>query len=320
MAVPQDALASLRPDIGEVFMEWDLERQMSGYIAREALPVKEVLNKVGSFSTVRKDQLLKVANTLRAPGGPYSRADTAFTKTPWQTQDRGHEEPIDDNDRAAFQQFIDAELVAALRARDVVLRDAEQRTAALLENTTTFTNAAAGVTWDTPATADPVKDVVDAKKAIRARTGQIANFVIVPWPTLQDLVQVSNVKTNSNHVLDMRLGVAAQASFVSVLFGVPTVLIPGVSKLTSAEGAATTVVADIWDPANVFVGVRNETDDLRSIAVGRTFHWSGDGSSATGIAEQYRDEAIRSLIMRIRHEVQEQVIYSDAGQIITGVV
>ena len=89
------------------------------------------------------------------------------------------------------------------------------------------------VKWDVPGTADPVANVIAAKRAIRTRTGEVANFMIIPLDVLWDLIQVDEVKSNSNAVLDARAGAIANAAFLRVLFDIPEIFIPGVSKLTS---------------------------------------------------------------------------------------
>jgi len=319
MPNPTKSLATLRPDLGESFEQFDLAQQKLGYIGQDVLPVKNVNTKTGTYGVIPKEELLKNASVDRAPGAAYSRASTRFTDASWLTRDRGHEEAVDDSEADAYRNYFDAEQVAAMRAMDVVLREAEKRTAALLENTSTFNTTAAGVKWDLPGTADPVLDVIASKRAFRARTGQIPNFLIVPLDVLWDLIQVDDVKSNSNAVLDARAGAIANAAFLRVLFDIEEIFIPGVSKLTSAEGQSTVTLADIWVNTKVFVGVRTTGEDIKRVTVGRTFHWGADGSSAQGTIEEYRDESRRSQIIRVRHETDEQVIYSDAGQIITGV-
>lgn len=319
MPSPTKSLATLRPDLGASFEQFDLAQQKLGYIGQEVLPVKNVSTKTGTYGVIPKEELLKNASVDRAPGGAYSRASTRFTDASWLTRDRGHEEAVDDSEADAYINYFDAEQVAAMRAMDVVLREAEKRTAALLENASTFNTTAAGTAWSTPASADPVANVIAAKRAIRARTGEKPNFMIVPLDVLWDLIRVDDVKSNSQSVLDTRLGAIANAAFLRVLFDIEEIFIPGVSKLTSAEGQSTVTLADIWDTSKVFVGVRTTGEDIRKVTVGRTFHWGADGSAAQGIIEEYRDESRRSQIIRVRHETDEQIIYSDAGQIITGV-
>ena len=59
--------------------------------------------------------------------------------------------------------------------------------------------------------------------------------------------------------------------------------------------------------------------DFREACLGRTFHWSEDGSSENGTVETYRDETVRSNIVRVRMDVDEQVILPTAGYLLTGI-
>jgi hypothetical protein len=57
-------------------------------------------------------------------------------------------------------------------------------------------------------------------------------------------------------------------------------------------------------------------NDFREPCIGRTFHWAGDGSSIDGAIESYRDEVVRSNIIRVRHDVDEVVLYAQAGHLL----
>jgi hypothetical protein len=59
--------------------------------------------------------------------------------------------------------------------------------------------------------------------------------------------------------------------------------------------------------------------DIREACIGRTFHWSADGSSIGGTIEEYRDETVRSAIIRVRHDVDEVVMYPQAGHLLSNI-
>jgi hypothetical protein len=53
-------------------------------------------------------------------------------------------------------------------------------------------------------------------------------------------------------------------------------------------------------------------------------HWGGDGSQIDserliGVVERYRDEDIRSDVIRVRHETDEHKVYPEMAQVITGI-
>ena len=60
MPSPSTALATLRPDLGGSFEEFDLAMDRQGFIATRVLPVLEVAKASGVFGKIPIEQLLKV--------------------------------------------------------------------------------------------------------------------------------------------------------------------------------------------------------------------------------------------------------------------
>ena len=58
------------------------------------------------------------------------------------------------------------------------------------------------------------------------------------------------------------------------------------------------------------------TNDMSEPCIGRTFHWAEDGSQPAGTVETYRDETKRSDIVRVRHDVDEIVMYTEMGHLL----
>jgi hypothetical protein len=61
-----------------------------------------------------------------------------------------------------------------------------------------------------------------------------------------------------------------------------------------------------------------KTNDVREVCIGRTFHWTKDGSSIGGTVEQYREEKVRGDVFRCRHQTGEKVINKECGHLLTG--
>ena len=53
--------------------------------------------------------------------------------------------------------------------------------------------------------------------------------------------------------------------------------------------------------------------------IGRCFHYAEDGSEEMGHIETYRDEPVRSDIVRVRHEIDEQVLLVAAGHLLDNI-
>ena len=55
-----------------------------------------------------------------------------------------------------------------------------------------------------------------------------------------------------------------------------------------------------------------------TLAGGRTFHWTADGSQIGGLVETYRDERIRGDVVRVRNQVDVNQVIAECGYLITG--
>jgi hypothetical protein len=96
------------------------------------------------------------------------------------------------------------------------------------------------------------------------------------------------------------------------VFDLPYILVAGGSKNGAKEGA-TVDPEQIWSGEYAMVCKIATGADFREPCIGRTFHWSADGSAVGGTVESYREEQTRSDIIRVRHDVDELVLYKDAG-------
>jgi hypothetical protein len=114
---------------------------------------------------------------------------------------------------------------------------------------------------------------------------------------------------SSDTVLNASLANAAE------VFGVAEVLIGRTSYDTAAEGLAF-VSGNVW--ANTYIWVGSVTDSASGYfggGAGFTLNWSEYGP-AVGVFT-YRDETIKSNIVRASHYVAEKVVNANAGQLVT---
>ena len=95
---------------------------------------------------------------------------------------------------------------------------------------------------------------------------------------------------------------------LAALFGVPRVLVGGAVYDSAGKGQDATI-ADLWSNEYAALVKIGSGQDITAPCVGRTFLWTED-SPQNPIVEQYRDEAIRSDVYRVRHNVSEEKIAS----------
>jgi hypothetical protein len=322
MPSPTSSLATLRPDLA-TFLEFDLESERNGYIASQVFPVIDVMSQAGNFGKIPLEQLLQQRDTRRAPGSGYARGNWTFDKATYAADEHGAEEPVDDREAQMYAEYFQAEQISTLRAFSSVLRNAEQRVADAVFNTTTWDSGDAalftGITheWDDAPNCVPVTDVEAAVQKIYDNSGLWANALIINRKVFRNL-------RNSAQVIDRiessGAGSAAKASDITAqmlaqVFDLDYIVVAGTSKNNAKEGQAASPV-QIWSGEYAMVCKIATSADMREPCIGRTFHWSADGSSIGGTVETYRDETIRGDVVRVRHDVDEVVLYPQAGHLL----
>lgn len=321
MPSPSSALVTLRPDLAASLEQFDLAMSWNGFVGSKILPVVPVLQQAGNFGIIPIEQLLQARNTARAPGGAYSRAQFTFKPSTFSCKENGFEEAVDDRESNMYQNYLAAEQYAALRARDAVLRNYETRVINLVTDTAVFTSAltsAVAVSWKTLASSTPAVDISTAVQAVYANSGLMANTVVMGWKAWQNFRQsadtINRIKYwGGDDPTTKGISTAVAARF----FDVESVVIAGSQKNGANEGAAVSL-SQLWNDDRIFVGRVARTDDFKEPAIGRTFTWAGDGASESGTVESYRDERVRGNVIRVRMDSDEQVIYKQAGYLLTG--
>lgn len=319
MPKPSSSVATLRPDLGGSLEEFALEADRAGFICLQALPVFDAAEQAGSFGRIPIEELLKKKDTRRSPRSGYSQDDFEFEPDSYAVLEYGAETPIDDREARIYRNFFDYEMVCTRRARDQVLRNQEIRVAELLQDTGTFASAAASVAWTEWATASPIDDIEALVLACWQASGLWPNGMIIPRQTFRQLRNCQQVidRLNGNGIRDVTPE-KVTAAMLAMVFDLPNVMIAGGTQNTAQEGQ-TAAFGGCWDKDKVVVGRFATSNDISEPCVGRTIHWSEDGSEIGCTIETYRNEAIRGDVVRARHDVAEKLLHTVCTQILTGV-
>lgn len=321
MPSPTSALTTLRPDLGGSMEEFDLEMDRQGFIGHEVLPVFETAQQAGQFGKISIEQLLAKRDTRRSSGGGYSRSGFTFAPESYATEEHGAEEPVDDREQKMYANYFDAEVVSAARARDVVLRNGEMRIAAAVFNATTFTSQTTPITheWDDFANAVPITNVEVAVRAVWNRCGLWPNTLIVNRSVFRNLRKCAQIidSVKSQPFMDVRAGKITAAQLATV-FDLDQVLVAGSPKNTADAGQSVSI-SPIWSDEYAMVCCVARSNDIREPCLGRTMHWGEDGSQIGTAMESYRDETVRSDIIRSRYDVIEKMLHTEAAQLVDNV-
>ena len=324
MPSPSTSLATLRPDLADSFMEFDLAAEAAGYIGQSVFPVVNVDSQAGVFGKIPIEELLQNSDTKRAPGSGYNRGNFTFTTATYACQEHGHEEVVDDREAKMYREYFDAEVVSTARAYNAVLSNAEKRIAASVFNTTVWTGSAltTGVSneWDDTASATPIVDVEAAVQKIYDNSGLWANALIINRKVFRNLRNCEEVidRINSAGAGNPSKASDVTTAMLAQVFDLQHILVAGGTQNTANEGQAASL-SPLWSGEYAMVCKIATSGDFKEPCIGRTFHWSEDGSSIGGTVESYRSEEVRGEVIRVRHDVDEIVLYPEAGHLLSNI-
>ena len=314
-----NSAAVFRGDIAGVLeqaKDWE-----SGLIGTKIMPVLNVPVRAGQYPSfqLKEGQLLKSDIKQRSVGASYPRMTNSYNQESYQTQEFGVENPIDDTVSLDVSRFFDAEVMAAKLAQRKLMLAHELRVAAKIFDNSTFTATNSGTAYTTAnlATFDVGLDVQDAIDRLLAK-GESANNlkVVLPyavWTRIRASTKFQNRLRGSGISSDSILNASTQAA--ADVFGVQEVLIGRASYDSAPEGVAF-ASANAWSVDYIFVGSVSEgSAGYFGGGAGFTLNWSEYGP-AFGVST-YREESIKSNIVRASQYVTEKVVNANAGQLIT---
>jgi hypothetical protein len=314
----------VRPDIGPAFQEIKTEAVEAGFIGLELAPPFPVKVQSGTFPRIPIEAMLEEVETARSAKSGYARGDAEFeTDDSFATKEHGAEEPIDERQAAIYADSLDFDLICAARARYKVLNRLEREIKTVVEALGVAT--AVTVPWSEALAADPVSDVLNELDAFKLGCGHMPDAAWMTDKVLRKLARCASIKDQIKYsgmddpklmTDEKKRGAFLQA--LADLFSVPTILVAGAVRNTANKGQAFSL-ANVWTDATFGLIKRPTSQDLAEPCALRTFVWEGDGAGIGGVFETYRDETIRSDIMRFRHERQVKTLHSVCVRRLTGV-
>lgn len=328
MALPSTAIT--RMDLSSTFHEFDLGMSRRGFIAPRTLRPRLVGVQAADIGKVPIEALLRTEDDSRAPGAGYRRGDFEFSKFSYATDEHGKEETLDDRTLAVFRDMLDAEMIHAARAEDVVMRNFEIAVAAALYDTAVWTGAALTTAltheWDDKTNAVPIDDIEAGKRKVIEGSGLMPNALICNRKQLfglrtcaqvVDLIKFSGKDDPKN----------INAKMLAEIFDLEMVLVAGgdAIKATNKEGQSF-AGSPIWGDEYAMLARVATTDDPKEPCVGRTFIWTGDGPGMPGsdtelavLMEEYREENRRGSVIRARNDRDIVIMYAEAAHLLSNV-
>ena len=320
MPAPSTSLGTLRPELGTLY-EFDLNNNRSGFIGYRVMPILNVKTAADKFGRIPTEQLGKLATVTRNSSGSYNRIHWTFTDDSYATKEYGLEGPVDNRNARLYDEYFKAEVATTQLVTHNVLANAEKRVADAVFNTTTFTSYTTSVSTEwSSASATPITDVMAASQLVRNRTGRYANALVICRKVRRNLVNVTQIidRIAASGAGDKVKPADITDAQLAACFDVDYVIVADSSYDSTTEGQSTTF-SDIWDDEYAMVCRVAQTDSIEEPCIGRTFHWTGDGSSPDGTVEVYESKEVRGEVVRVRHDVHEKVIYPECGQLLANI-
>jgi hypothetical protein len=313
-----NSAAVFRGDIAGVLeqaKDWE-----TGLIGTRVMPILNVPVLAGQYPSfkLKEGQLLKSDVKVRDPYSTFPRGTRSFTQETYTALEYGYEEAVDDVIAADVSRFFDAEVVAAKLSRRKLLLAHELRVAGQIFSTGNFTSTNSGTAYTNAniATFDVGEDVQLAIDRLLSKGESTSNLrVVIPYPVwtrIRASTKFQNRLRGAGISSDTILNASTQAA--AEVFGVSEVLIGRAAYDSAAEGVAFSS-SNVW--ANTYIWVGSVTEGGAGYfggGAGYTLNWSQYGP-AVGVFT-YRDESIKSNIVRASHYVAEKVVNINAGELI----
>jgi len=293
---------------------------LDNLIGLKVFPQYGVPTKTGQYPRfkIQEGKLLDSVDTIRNPNGSYNEIVREYTQQTYSCEDRGLEERVDDTYRADVSRFFNAEVAASqMLTKNVALRWEEVVADELYDNSTfNTTSATVNYTNTLIETIDFMQDLNAAVERISDK-GIQANTIVMS-NTLKNQILRSTLFQNYAKPYDAsNAGIISERRLIDILssdFNLEVMIGKSVKQTSNVRGTSST--SKIWSNDYIWVGDVGSGDPYSGRGVGRTFAWEGDGGT-TLITESYRDEARRSDMIRVRHNVDAHVINPNAGELIT---
>ena len=314
MPRPTSATTLSRPELKALVIEF-LDRQ-EDYVGIKALPIFPVEEQASDYPVIPVEALLNVPDTKRTPRGGYPRGDYEFETDSYDCVENGWEEPVDEVEAKMYERYFDVEEVATLRAVGIILRTQEKRIADMLFNASTFTVHNITNEWDNNHYTDaiPIADVNTGRETIHDACGLEPNTLIIPYKTFHHLGLMDEILDKIKYTYSAEAWDKIGRKVLAEAFGLNQILI-GKNMYNAAKKGQAVSLSPLWDDEYALLCCVSNSKDLTTPCMGRTFLWTKDSPENT-MVESYRDETVRSDIIRVRQHTDEEIILVGAAYLL----
>ena len=274
------------------------------FVGTQILPVRDVATKTGQYPVFGDDQFDLNASKVRAAGSAFARRDFAYGQQDYSCKQYALEGLLPDEDvtQASDDGISDSAAAIAKKLQRDIMVGHELRVASTMA-AAAFNSTDATAVMSNAATAKPIVDIQNAVERLNGNGFYDSLALIIETSLFNEMINSNDVRgifngngqyTNRQEILDA--------------LGVNQIIITPTRYNSAAKGAAATR-SKIWSTDSYFVG-QVAGGDFANGGFGRTLSYSADGGVFS--AEQYRDEPIKSDVLRVFNSVDESIINTNA--------
>lgn len=305
-----DSDAIRRPDLNAVAYEYIVDNIMASMVATDVFPVYPTPLKSSGYPMIPKESFLKLADDERAPDGSYNEIDWEFERGTYNCEDKGNEGKVDDTLESLYEDYFDLEEVTTEQVMTNVLLNHELRVLNMLQDTDTFTAQTVDTKWTSTSSANPASDVESQRETLQNR-GINPNTLVVSRKIFRNLKVTSDVQDRVKYTEPVK-GRDITADMLAGYFDVEKFLVADQIYDSADKGQAANITKMMADKYAFLCRTANNPRNLKEPCIGRTFLWTGDSPTRT-VTESYRKESVRADMIRVRHNVDEAYVMTDAG-------
>src|SRR2546429_7476759 len=153
-------------------------RDQAGYVGLQLFPSFPSAEQSSAYYIWKRENALDVPTNIRhAPGARFARSVPKIADDQFACRDYGHEQPVPDEIRRKYINYIDADVSAVRRNTDVIKINHELR-AHTLATSAAVPNTGVAHKWDDP-DSDPKGDVSAAIEVVRKNSGRRPNLMVI---------------------------------------------------------------------------------------------------------------------------------------------
>jgi hypothetical protein len=280
------------------------------FVGTQILPIRNVGLSNGQYPVFNAEVFDNDASKARAPGSKAARIDFGYGQQDYACKQYMLEAPLPDEDanKASQDGIDDVTAALAMKLQRNLMVGHERRVASIVYNAGFNSTEQTGAAMSTSATAKPIVTIQNAVERLNANGFYDNLALIIETSLYNELLNTDDVRDIFNGA-----GIYNNRQVLLDALGVNQIILCPTRFNAAAKGQNASR-SKIW-PDDKYLVAQVGGGDFANGGFGRTLAYSPDGGAFT--AETYREESVKSDILRVYNSVDEVVINTNAGELIT---